>query len=84
MGHGRGARTNETFWEDVRIPADSLIGEENRGWYIVSGALDLERVAIGTYRPLEKTVEDMVAYIKDRAARACRATPSPASPWRTR
>ncbi|MCY4616841.1 MAG: acyl-CoA dehydrogenase family protein, partial [Chloroflexi bacterium] len=56
----------ETFWEDVRIPADSLIGEENRGWYIVSGALDLERVAIGTYRPLEKTVEDMVAYIKDQ------------------
>ena len=61
MGEGR---TNETFWEDVRIPADSLIGEENRGWYIVSGALDLERVAIGTYRPLEKTVQDMVAHIK--------------------
>jgi alkylation response protein AidB-like acyl-CoA dehydrogenase len=62
MGEGR---TNETFYEDVRIPADSLIGEENRGWYIVSGALDLERVAIGTYRPLERTVEDLVAHIKD-------------------
>ena len=61
MGEGR---TNETFYEDVRIPADSLIGEENRGWYIVSGALDLERVAIGTYRPLEKTVEDLLDHIK--------------------
>ena len=49
----------------MRIPADSLIGEENRGWYIVSGALDLERVAIGTYRPLERTVEDLLAHIKD-------------------
>ena len=60
MGEGR---TNETFYENVRIPADSLVGEENRGWYIVTGALDLERVAIGTYRPLERRVQDFIAYL---------------------
>ena len=24
--------TNETFYEDVRVPADQIVGEENRGW----------------------------------------------------
>ena len=60
MGEGR---TNETFYENVRIPADALVGEENRGWYIVTGALDLERVAIGTYRPLERRVQNVIAYL---------------------
>ena len=42
-----GVRTNEVFYEDVRVPASSLIGEENRGWYIVANALDHERVTVG-------------------------------------
>ncbi|MCA9854979.1 MAG: acyl-CoA dehydrogenase family protein, partial [Dehalococcoidia bacterium] len=28
-----GGRTNEVYWDNVRIPANALIGEENRGWY---------------------------------------------------
>lgn len=42
-----GVRTNETFYEDVRVPGDALIGEPGRGWYILANALDFERVAIG-------------------------------------
>jgi 3-oxocholest-4-en-26-oyl-CoA dehydrogenase alpha subunit len=42
-----GVRTNETFWEDVRVPATTRIGEENNGWYIVANALDNERVMMG-------------------------------------
>ena len=43
--HG-GAEFNETFFEDVRVPADNIIGEENRGWYIAATALDFERSGI--------------------------------------
>lgn len=42
-----GYRTNETFYTDVRVPHDALIGEPGRGWYILAHALDFERVAIG-------------------------------------
>jgi len=42
-----GYRTNETFYTDVRVPSDALIGEPGRGWYILAHALDFERVAIG-------------------------------------
>ena len=37
-------RSNEVFFEDVRIPAGNLVGEENRGWYYVAMALDFERL----------------------------------------
>ena len=51
-----GVRTNETFYEDVRVPSDALIGEPGRGWYILANALDYERVAIGDGAMLNKTV----------------------------
>ena len=39
---------NEVFFEDVRVPARNLIGEENRGWYVGMTLLDFERSGIGT------------------------------------
>src|SRR5260370_20194430 len=37
-------RSNEVFFEDARIPAENLVGEENRGWYYAAIALDFERL----------------------------------------
>ena len=37
---------NEVFLDDVRVPVDCLIGEENRGWYIATTTLDQERSSI--------------------------------------
>jgi alkylation response protein AidB-like acyl-CoA dehydrogenase len=37
---------NETFFEDVRVPAKNMIGEENRGWYVSTTTLDFERSGI--------------------------------------
>jgi alkylation response protein AidB-like acyl-CoA dehydrogenase len=36
-------RTNEVFFDNVRVPKEHLVGEWNRGWYYVSTALDFER-----------------------------------------
>ena len=60
-----GGRTNETFYEDVRIPADSLVGEENRGWYTIMNALDLERVTIGPCAPIQRVLDQMVEYARE-------------------
>ena len=56
-------RTNEVFYEDVHIPAEAIIGEENRGWYQLSAALDLERVAIALFNSLKRPLDDLVEYI---------------------
>lgn len=38
--------TNQIYFDDVRVPAENLIGEENRGWKLLMRGLDLERMAI--------------------------------------
>ncbi|MBV8980028.1 MAG: acyl-CoA dehydrogenase family protein [Acidimicrobiia bacterium] len=39
---------NEVFFDDVRIPASNLIGEENRGWALAKVTLSNERVSLST------------------------------------
>ncbi|MFL5313654.1 MAG: acyl-CoA dehydrogenase family protein, partial [Microvirga sp.] len=41
-----GHEVNEVFFEDVRVPAENLIGEENRGWDYAKFLLGNERVGI--------------------------------------
>jgi len=38
---------NEVFFDNVRIPADALVGEENKGWDAAVVMLRHERIAIG-------------------------------------
>ena len=39
--------TNATYYSDVRVPADMLVGEENRGWRLITTQLNHERVMLG-------------------------------------
>jgi alkylation response protein AidB-like acyl-CoA dehydrogenase len=39
---------NQVFFQDVRVPRENLLGEENRGWYQVAARLDTERSGIGS------------------------------------
>jgi len=54
---------NETFFEDVRVPAGNLVGEENRGWYVAMTLLDFERsnisAAVGARRTINALIEDL-------------------------
>jgi len=54
-----GYRTNEVFFDDVRVPLSNLIGEENRGWSYVTGALDLERGALTNAGDLRRALDEL-------------------------
>ncbi|MBM4411025.1 MAG: hypothetical protein FJ037_06850 [Chloroflexi bacterium] len=54
---------NETFFEDVRVPADHVIGEENRGWYVGMTLLDYERSNIGGAVSARKTIEGLLRHL---------------------
>ncbi|MCW2748815.1 MAG: acyl-CoA dehydrogenase [Nocardioidaceae bacterium] len=41
-----GYEVNEVFFENVRVPADQLVGEENRGWDYAKFLLGNERVGV--------------------------------------
>ncbi|HEY0868027.1 MAG TPA: acyl-CoA dehydrogenase family protein [Fimbriimonas sp.] len=59
---------NEVFFEDVRVPARNLIGEENRGWYVGMTLLDFERSGIGTTAGQRRTLEELTKVLKDGPA----------------
>ncbi|WP_445169097.1 acyl-CoA dehydrogenase family protein [Mycolicibacterium sp. Dal123E01] len=54
-----GYRTNEVFFDDVRVPVANLIGEENRGWSYITGALDLERGALTNAGDLRRALDEL-------------------------
>ncbi len=39
--------TNASYYNDVRVPADMLVGEENGGWKLITTQLNHERVGLG-------------------------------------
>lgn len=51
---------NEVFFENVRVPASQLVGEENRGWYHLAVALDFERSGVGAYANGRRAVERLI------------------------
>ena len=61
-----GHEFNEIFFEDVRVPASQMIGEENRGWYNVAVGLDFERSSIGATSSARRTVDELVAHVAAR------------------
>jgi alkylation response protein AidB-like acyl-CoA dehydrogenase len=38
---------NTTYYSDVRVPVDMLVGEENEGWRLITSQLNHERVMLG-------------------------------------
>ena len=54
-----GYRTNEVHFRDVRVPLTNLVGEVNRGWTYITGALDLERGALTNAGDLRRAVEEL-------------------------
>ncbi len=60
-----GMRTNETFYDNVRVPADSLVGPENGGWNIVMYALNFERVGLAAAGDLASEFDLLVTYLKE-------------------
>jgi len=57
---------NEVFFDNVRVPKENLVGEENRGWYIGTTTLDFERSGIATGVSHALTVDDYVQYVREQ------------------
>ena len=62
---GNGQLFNEVFFENVRVPAKNMIGEENRGWYVATTTLDHERSAIGSTTGLKQQVEALIRFAQE-------------------
>ena len=61
---------NETFFEDVRVPAKNVVGEENRGWYVGMTLLDFERSGISGAISHRRNIRDLVDFVNTDEGRA--------------
>ncbi|HEY5475381.1 MAG TPA: acyl-CoA dehydrogenase family protein [Tepidiformaceae bacterium] len=61
------AEFNEVFFDDVRVPAKNVVGEENRGWYVATTTLDFERSGIGNAVGTKQNVESLINWAKANA-----------------
>jgi acyl-CoA dehydrogenase len=69
--HGwRSSDTAELVFQDCRVPAASLLGEEGRGFYAIMKNFQNERIAIGAMAIGEsaKALEITLEYVKTRKA----------------
>jgi hypothetical protein len=53
-----GFEVNEVFFEDVRVPAENLVGEENHGWDYAKFLLGNERVGIARIGSTKRMLAD--------------------------
>ena len=62
------ADTAELFFEDLRVPASNLLGEENKGFAYLMQELAQERfiIAVGAATKMEAMLEETVRYTKER------------------
>jgi alkylation response protein AidB-like acyl-CoA dehydrogenase len=56
---------NEVFFDNVRVPKENLIGEENRGWYVGTTTLDFERSGIATSVSHGLMVSDLAQFVRE-------------------
>jgi alkylation response protein AidB-like acyl-CoA dehydrogenase len=51
--------TSSTFYEDVRVPAENLVGGENQGWKLITNQLNHERVALCPASGLLRSIDEV-------------------------
>jgi alkylation response protein AidB-like acyl-CoA dehydrogenase len=66
----KAADTSELFFADVRVPAENLLGEENRGFYHLMRNLPAERLGIASHAVAQsrRALELTRHYASDRTA----------------
>jgi alkylation response protein AidB-like acyl-CoA dehydrogenase len=55
----------ETFFDNVRVPIQNLVGEVNQGWSVAKSLLEHERVATGSNLNLDAYLERVKAVARD-------------------
>ncbi|WP_016932110.1 acyl-CoA dehydrogenase family protein [Rhodococcus sp. R1101] len=55
---------NATYYSDVRVPAEMLVGEENKGWKLITTQLNHERVMLGPAGRVAGIYDRLVEWVR--------------------
>jgi 3-oxocholest-4-en-26-oyl-CoA dehydrogenase alpha subunit len=59
-----GVTTSATYYSDVRVPARNLVGEEHRGWALITNQLNHERVALTSAAPVLAALAEVTEWAR--------------------
>jgi 3-oxocholest-4-en-26-oyl-CoA dehydrogenase alpha subunit len=59
-----GVTTSATYYADVRVPAANLVGEEHRGWPLITNQLNHERVALTSAAPVISALAEVTEWAR--------------------
>jgi len=54
----------ETFFQDVVVPRENLLGKENLGWYVATTTLGFERSSVNRIGAVRRELDDIVAFLR--------------------
>jgi alkylation response protein AidB-like acyl-CoA dehydrogenase len=57
-----GTRTNATFYEDVRLPDKYRVGEVNKGWRLITGQLNRERLSLVNHGMVQALYDETASW----------------------
>lgn len=58
---------NSCYLNDVRVPADRLVGEEHKGWKLITTQLNHERVMLGPHGSIGSQYDKVRAWAAERS-----------------
>ncbi len=59
------AEFNETFFTDVRVPMDQIVGQRGQGWFVANATLGHERGMLGDPDALENRFQALVKLMQE-------------------
>ena len=56
---------NEVFFDDVRVPARNMVGEENQGWAVARATMNFERSCIQIMAGAKRDLEELLGFCRE-------------------
>lgn len=68
---------NEMYFDDVRVPKENMVGDENRGWYVSLMTMNFERSSIGFMAEAKRNLEELLEFCKETKRNGKRLSEQP-------
>jgi alkylation response protein AidB-like acyl-CoA dehydrogenase len=60
-----GVRTNATYYDNIRVSSDHLVGELNGGWKLITGQLNRERLSLINFGPISQLFNQVTRWARE-------------------